>query len=186
MHRTGRHRGFSLIEGLLAASLLAVASGAMLLPFSAGAANNRTVVDQAAAVTLAEALIEEILAKPFYDPNTVTRLGAESGETRTTFDNIDDFHNYTERAGYMYNAANQRITDSSLSAYYRTVTVSYIYWPDQGTGSGPTALRVVVQVKSGNTVVFTLSRLVGRRNEQPVAGGVAVSRLDAAGPGGLA
>ncbi|MDD4889850.1 MAG: hypothetical protein PHU85_07945 [Phycisphaerae bacterium] len=153
--------------------MLAIASGAMLLPFSVGAANNTIVVDQAAAVNLAEALMEEILAKPFYDPNSTTRLGKESGETRTTMDNIDDYHGYAETAGHMTNAAGATITDPSLSLYYRTVTVAYVTWPGQDTsGSGVTAARVIVEVKANGQTIYKLTRLVGRRNELPVNGGV--------------
>jgi MSHA pilin protein MshD len=168
-----RRRGFSLLEGLLASAVLAFASAALLLPFSVGAANNALVVDQAAAVNLSEALMEEILAKPFYDPNSATRVGPETGESRTSFDNIDDYGGYTETAGNMTDAAGARIADPSLQSFYRTVTVTYVAWPGQNiAATGPTAIRVVVQVRANGQTVFTLTRLVGRRNELPMAGGV--------------
>lgn len=169
----GRRGGFSLLEGLLASGILAFAAAALLLPFSVGAANNTVVVDQAAAVNLGEALMEEILAKPFYDPNSATRVGPETGETRTSFDNIDDYDGYMETAGNMIDAAGNRIADASLASFHRSVTVTYVTWPGQNiAATGPTAARVVVRVRSNGQTVFTLTRLVGRRNELPTAGGV--------------
>jgi hypothetical protein len=155
-----------MIEGLLASAILAVAAAAMLFPFTVGAQNNSIVVDQAAAVNLAEALMEEILSKPFYDPQGASSPGPESGETnRSLFDNIDDYDNYSESAGAMVDSSGEAISDASLSTYGRSVDVSYTYVPGQDTGEDPTFATVTVTVTSGEKTVHTLTRLVSQRGE---------------------
>jgi len=171
--RAARRRGFTLIEGLLAAGILAAASAALILPFAVGAQNQNITSEHAVAVNLAEALLEEILSKPFYDPNSATRLGPEAGEaTRPQFDNIDDYNGYIESAGRLRDAQGARISDASLASYGRRVTVAYVYLPNQSHADPPTMVRVTVDVTRNGAAVYSLCRLIGRRNSQPLAGGV--------------
>jgi len=169
MRRTGGHRqGFTLAEGLLASTVLAVAAGAMLLPFTVGARNNTVVVRQAVAVSLAEALLEEILVKPFYDPDGPSNPGPEPGESgRDRFDNIDDYHDYTEAAGQLCDTTGSPITGASLAGYSRHATVNYLRLPGDPDDEDPTVVRVTVEVRRNGALVHRLSRLVGRRNESP-------------------
>ncbi|MCG3179275.1 MAG: hypothetical protein BIFFINMI_01609 [Phycisphaerae bacterium] len=161
-----RAGGFTLIEGLLASAVLAVAAGALLYPFTVGAQNNVIVVDQAAAVNLGESLMEEILTRNFHDPDGDSSPGPESGETsRLLFDNFDDYDGYTEGPGHMKDAAGTLISESSLSSYGRSVSVASIRLPDQPADADPNFVRVIVTVTSQGRTVCELTRLIGAGNE---------------------
>jgi len=97
-HICGR-RGFSLIEaaistvivGVMAAAALSVVGGA-----ARGAAREREWRQSQA---LASALLSEVMASAFSDPQGGAAFGIDTGETagaRGTFDDVDDFSGYTE------------------------------------------------------------------------------------------
>jgi hypothetical protein len=126
--------------------------------------------ETAVALSLGRQLLEEIAAKPYADPTDGTMtLGPESGETsRALFDNLDDYHNYTDRA----NSGTSTLTTldgSSLSVgggtqvYVRTVTVEYRTTPSGSSAASGDFARVLVRVTTptkGDKI--SLSRLVTR------------------------
>ena len=162
--RRQRQRGFSLIEGLLASGILAIAASALLLPFTVEAANNVLLTDHAAAVGLAEALMEEVLAKPFDDAGGPGGPGPEPGETgRAQFDNMDDYDGYSESAGQLRDASGALIADASLSMFARAASVTYVRLPGQDAGQLATFVRIIVQVSEGGRALHRVTRLAGRR-----------------------
>jgi general secretion pathway protein I len=61
--RQGRERGFSLLEVLVAFSILALSLGALLLVFSTGLRNTALAADYTRAVSLAESKLAEVGAR---------------------------------------------------------------------------------------------------------------------------
>ena len=161
-------RGFTLAEALLAATVLAIVSATAILPFLAGnqQVNEAAKLEQAAA--LGQALMEEILARPFADPNsTSVTPGPETGESsRNLFDNIDDFNGYSEAVGGVKNFKNAAVTAASTNGFWRQATVTYITFP--GLNQQPTDLnslvRIEVQVYYGTTLLIKLDRIATREN----------------------
>lgn len=97
--RWRRWGGFTLIETLIAAAILAVSVAAIAHAITAGHAQTEDSLHRARAVALAEAMLEEVLSKPYRDPSGATTIGPDSGETsRALFDNIDDYHGYPSKA----------------------------------------------------------------------------------------
>src|SRR5687767_1019001 len=87
--------GFTLIEALIAAVILAAAVGAMVAPMSATYIQSRTIKQTNIALSMAQQLLDEVVSKHFADPTdaSVVTLGPDSGESgRATFDNMDDYH----------------------------------------------------------------------------------------------
>ena len=80
-----RGRGFTLMEALLATAILAMAIFAITMPFSTAAASEQLDGRQTLAVALAQEMMEEILAKPFDDPNGASTPGPEPGDLRLPF-----------------------------------------------------------------------------------------------------
>jgi prepilin-type N-terminal cleavage/methylation domain-containing protein len=156
-------RGFSLIEAMVAVSVLGIAAASVLLPFISGAALRAEGVNRTLAARLASDLMEQILRLPFHDPNDETSysLGPESGD----FDNIDDYDGYTEPQGQVKDADGKlfSVNDSRYANFSRNVTCEYVYVPPQPAESDPAKcefIRITVQVDYSGKQMATIVRLV--------------------------
>ncbi|HKQ50612.1 MAG TPA: type II secretion system protein [Phycisphaerae bacterium] len=162
----GPRGGFTLVEALLATTVLAIVSASAALPFVAGVhqANEAARLEQA--VALGQALMEEILTRPVLDPTgRGATLGPESGETtRNLFDNIDDFHGYSEQSTGLRDYKNQAITDAALAGFWRDVTVQYVTFANQQTADTTGYAKVTVRVWDGTANVMTLTRIAARED----------------------
>jgi prepilin-type N-terminal cleavage/methylation domain-containing protein len=155
--------GFSLIEAMVAVSVLGIAAASVLLPFISGAALRAEGVNRTLAARLASDLMEQILRLPFHDPNDETSysLGPESGD----FDNIDDYDGYTEPQGQVKDADGKlfSVNDSRYANFSRNVTCEYVYVPPQPAESDPAKcefIRITVQVYFSGKQMATIVRLV--------------------------
>jgi Tfp pilus assembly protein PilV len=156
----GRAGGFTLFEALLAAVMLASVVAAILMPFTAGAQNEREDARQSLAVSLAQEMMEEILSKPYADPNGTSNPGPESGETsRSLYDNMDDYNGYSEAAGQIHSADGTLIADPAAADLSRYVTCAYVYVSGQDTSATPNFLQITVEVRKGSATVAKLTRL---------------------------
>ena len=147
--------GFTLIEALLASVVLAMVVGAVVMPFSTGAANTAQNARSTLAVNLAQDLMEEILAKPFSDPN-----GSEAGETgRSDWDDMDDYDGYSEAEGTIAGFDGVTVNDPASVALARSATVESVYVAGQDQSEEPTFLRITVDVRYHGEKVVSISRL---------------------------
>lgn len=88
-----RERGVTLIELVVAITIVAIAGTAVLSAMSAVTKRGADVMVQQQAVAVAEAYLEEILLKPVADPGgTVT--------TRSTFDKVDDYNGLSDTGAH--------------------------------------------------------------------------------------
>lgn len=161
-----RRGGFTLVEALLASTVLAIVAASASLPFSAGVQQANEAAKLECMVALGQALMEEILTHPLLDPtNRVAVPGPESGETtRDKFDNIDDYHGYTEQITGLKDYKNQSITDPSLTGLWRDVSVQYVTFAGQQASDTNSYAKIIVRVWNGNTVMLTLTRLAARED----------------------
>jgi len=161
-------RGFTLAEALLAATVLAVVGATAMWPFLAGVQQAAEAAKLEQAVALGQALMEEILARPFTDPNDKTNvLGPEPGESsRAQFDNIDDFHGLDELTAGLNNFTGNTITASSLAGFRRTVTVQYVSFAGLGQQAADinSFVRIEVRVFENGVPLVRLCRLATREN----------------------
>lgn len=157
--------GFTLAEALLAATVLAIVSASAALPFAAGVQGTTEAGRLQSGVELGEALMEEILARPFYAPGKPNFTpGSESGETRPTFNSIDDFHNFAEPQGDVRDYNNRKLTGPSEDGYYRCATVEIVSFSGQATGDTNSLVRVTVKVYRNSQLLVKLDRLVTRED----------------------
>ncbi len=163
---TPRHsaaQGFTLVEALLASVILAMAITAVTAPFTAAARNERADGRRTVAVCLANEIMEEIISKPFDDPDGKSAVGPESGEsTRSEFDNIDDYHRYEEKAGAIVDGTGTLAGDPLAGDLSRHVTTTYIYVSGQDMSDSPDFVRVEVTVRRKGLPLVTLTRLAYR------------------------
>ena len=156
-------RGFTLVEALLAAAILAMAIMAITAPFTAATRNEQADGRRTVAVSLASEIMEEIISKPFDDPDGASAVGPETGEsTRESFDNIDDYHGYRETAGNIVDGGGTLAGDPLAHDLSRQVTTTYIYVAGQDMAGSPDFIRVEVTVSRKGLPLVSLTRLAYR------------------------
>jgi prepilin-type N-terminal cleavage/methylation domain-containing protein len=137
----GTKRGFTLIEAMLAAVILAIAAAGVLLPFASGATVQADGTHRTMAAILAGDLLEQIVSKPF---------GA-----------ISTYSGYTESQGQVKDSAGNVFTDPAYAKFSRTVTCENVWVPPQAENLPTTVfIRVTVRVSYGGNELVRLTRLV--------------------------
>jgi len=155
------HSGFTLTESLMGVAILAMSITAITMPFTAGAQNELADARRTLATSLAQEMIEEILAKPFNDPEGTSDVGPEADETgRGEFDNVDDYHGYIETAGNITGLDGQAIDDPVAAGLSRGITATYVYVSGQSDGEVASFILITVDVDYHDATVVSLSRLV--------------------------
>jgi type II secretory pathway pseudopilin PulG len=122
--RARMRRAMTYVELLVSFAIIGTAVTASLKAISSYGLGARIAADRTVSLELATQLMAEINALPYVDSGGGTSLGIETGETlanRTTFDDIDDYDNYTEspptdRTGNVL---------SEYTGFRRAVTVVY-------------------------------------------------------------
>lgn len=166
-----RRAAFTLVEALLAATILSIVSAAAVLPFCAGTQQINEAARMQYAVALGEAMMEEVLARSFEDENTqvvayvgmgpgIIQLPAEPAPTgRTAFDSMLQFNGFTESAGNLKSYDEQVISDDEFQGYWRKVSVEYVTFPGQAVNDANRIIRIKVEVYRDTTLMMTLTRL---------------------------
>ncbi len=100
-----RQSGATLVELVITIVIISVAIAGVVGAFALIAGRSADPLNQTRAVELAQLYMDEILTQR-YDDNTPQggtppydgpcNIGPESGETRATFDDVDDYHNLTD------------------------------------------------------------------------------------------
>lgn len=153
----------------MATLIVSILLGVAMMTLSSARGAQAKLSQEAVAHMLAAELLGEITPLPYRDPNDVSVLGIELSEvltpqTRATFDDVDDYHNYSE-------SPPQNRNGNSLDAfadYRRSVRVQYVTDTDLTTAAaldgGIKCIRV--QVSRNGKVLATLSaiRTDGRGN----------------------
>ena len=112
-----RAPGFTLIEALIASAVLSFVVAALTQAITAGQMHTHTALHAGRAVQLAEAMLEEVLSKPWSDPQGGSGLGPDDGEAgRGDFDDIDDYHGFTEPAGSLSDATGSPTASGSSAS----------------------------------------------------------------------
>ncbi len=149
----------------MASTMLAMGASGVLLPFSVGAQNEQEDARRTLALYLGRELIEEIISKPFDDPQGSEARGPDAGESsRASFDNIDDYDGYED--GYdksisnIVGRNNETIDALAIEGLQREVVVRYIHVSGQDLGADPNFVRVEVKMKYMGDELLTIRRLV--------------------------
>jgi len=161
-------RGFTAVEALIAAAILAILTAAVSGALMAGRAQSKLARDTLSASFLAQTLMDEIMRLPFNDPLGNNTMGPEAGEVRATFDNVDDYSGYTDGPGNVADGSGvlHPIADLAGNAYpdayqgfVRTVTMSAVSSTPSGWGRTVTGLQVNVTVSKDGANLIVLQRI---------------------------
>lgn len=142
--RRVRQRGITLVELVISIAILAIALVGVTQLLTGGLGRSADTMLESRTVALAQAYLDEILGKRF-DENTrdsgvppcrnsagSTRLcsavlGPESGETRATYDDVDDFDGLDEGAGALDSSLRDALGNARAGFDNFRVTVSVRY-----------------------------------------------------------
>lgn len=152
-----RHAGVTLVELVVSIVIVGIGVVGVLLAMHQTVRHSADPIVLHQAVAIGEAYLEEILLKPFNDPD-----GVEPEPNRPLFDDVDDYNGLVDNGCLLpgQGACDQDGNPiAGLGAYNINVTVANV--GDLGpVGSRPPAaetLRVDVQVTGPNEVNVTVS-----------------------------
>jgi Tfp pilus assembly protein PilV len=161
-----RKRALTLFEAMLAASILAVVAVVASQAIVAGQMQTYDALHRQRALTLADSLIDEILRLPYDDPDGASTPGPESGETtRAAFDNIDDYHGFTEAgsltitAGTLMDATGTAYSDP-YQFFTQSVTVATSTQNVTALGGNIAGVLVTVTIADDNGQSWSLESFV--------------------------
>jgi MSHA pilin protein MshD len=180
---TPARRGFTMAEIVVSTAIIGVMIVAALDAVGMAARTRRLNADRLAGEALAQELMAEVMSMPYTDPESPGgAIGFDSGESsanRSTFDDVDDYHNYSatsvqSRSGDVY---------SGYTNWGQQVTVTYADRTTAAASGSDTGLkRITVTVTSPT---FETTQLIALRSNSgaleqtlPLAG-TAVSCLGA-------
>lgn len=126
-----RGRAFSLLEALVASSIIAVTTLALVSPFSLAASHQRLDADRTVGLALATQMMERLL---LLDYAQVLALDGHSETGRKITD-----------------AANQAMNDPTLDGFTRTIAAREVVMPLPGEGEGDAAVFCAATVTVTHT-----------------------------------
>lgn len=138
-------RGVTLVELIISIVIISVGLAGIIVVINRNVLSSADPMVQHQAVAIAEAYLEEILAKEFNDPD-----GTNVGETRATFDNVADYN------GLPDNVVRDQSGNAIAGLGQYTVTAQVVNQDLSGTGAA-NALLVTVTVTGPGNINFVLS-----------------------------
>ena len=162
---TNQHRGgFTLAEVLIASAILSFVTLGIVQAVSAGQSRTLDALKRSRAQALAEVLLEEILSKPYADPEGEAAIGPDTGEaTRSGFDNVDDYHGYLEAVNTLADHVGT-VYPSQYQAMERSVSVVAVTNSVADLGGDHAGLQVTVSVNEPSGRVWSVERFVPEPN----------------------
>ena len=152
-------RGLTLIECVLALTILPLAVTAVAYAIVAGQSQALEAIRRTRATVLAEAVMEEIVSLP-YESGSDASLGPEVGESsRDLFDSPNDFHGWSEAAGSVTDATGTAYPQP-MQRFSRSASCSVTSVSVSGFGAGIDGLEVTVTVSDNGEPVITLTRVI--------------------------
>ena len=153
-----RRSGFTLIESLIASVVLAIAVVGIAGALGASFKQTTVLDNDAAAIAIARALLEEVASKPFASSTASSKASAGNLD-RTTYTNVADYHGYHDQSTFTTLAGG---TLDVGTGYSRSVT--YTVPASVTVGSTTKSLndfgRITVTVSSPSGRNVTVSRLI--------------------------
>lgn len=154
-----RGRGFSLVEVAISIVIISVMYAAVLNTVAAARVTQIATTDQVRGHELANELIAQIVLLPYVDPQDAGEFGPGSVEGavgRAQFDDVDDYHKYTESP--------PMFTDGTampdLAGWTRAVTVQRVSASSLAAGNVETGAKLItVEVLRGSKTVAIAAAL---------------------------
>lgn len=149
-------RGFSLVEIVVSAVIVGVLLVAAMRTVGMSVFTQYKTAERIIGWSLADGLLAEILAKQYEEPGTTPQFGPDPGESttsKTTYDDVDDFHNWSESPPQYADGS----VMPDLTGWRRYVSVAWVGPTDldQTAISETGAKRISVSVEHNGSLVAT-------------------------------
>ena len=164
MNRSACRRGFTLVESMIAATILGAAIVGTMGPLLASTHQTQAMWENSTSLALARELLEEVAAMPYLDPDGTQRAGPRANQTtRQQYTSIGDYNGYKDTTNALASMEGTTLNIGAESTYTRGISVQYMTSVSGSSSvSGDYALvTVTVTTPSGTSV--TLSRMVTRQ-----------------------
>jgi MSHA pilin protein MshD len=129
--------GATLVELVVSIVILSISVTGVMMVIAQSTRASADPMIRTQATAIAQAYLEEILAQPLTDPAGGDSGGAEAGEVRATYDDVNDYQGLNDSSGAVDQAGN---AVPQLSAYNVAVAV------ESATLGGSPAQRIQVSV----------------------------------------
>jgi len=119
----GRRKGLTLVEGMISTVIISTMLVMVLNTFGSSVRAKKIRQAKSRGPALAQQLMAEILQADYADGDETPVFGreaSETGNTRNSFDDVDDYHNWSASPQEKDGTA-----IANLSGWNRTVTVQY-------------------------------------------------------------
>lgn len=143
-----KQTGATMVELIVSIVVISITVSGVLMVIANTAGNSAGAMVTAQARAIASAYMDEILAKALTDPSGTDTGGAEAGETRATFDDVNDYNGVSDTTGAVDQQGN---TVSGLEGYNVEVVVA-----DSTVNSDP-AQKITVTVSHDGITSLSLS-----------------------------
>jgi len=152
-------QGMTLLEVILMIVVLSVGLTGVLVYFIQGVKNSSNSQISTVAAVLAQDLMEEIKSKCWDETSTTTSpcggtvtpstIGADGGETRATYDDVDDYNGLSDSPP---EDSQGNSMPAAFNDYTRSVSVCYVASSDLNTCTGGTSnyKKITVTVSWGS------------------------------------
>ena len=161
------HQGTTLIELVMTIVIISVAIAGVVGAFSLIAGRSADPLNQTRAVALSQRYMDEILAKKFAEDSPVgggavascSVTGSESGESRSTWNDVDDYDEVTGETPSDY--WNSSVDDEPGYEQFKVdVSVICVNDPSTELGVDVVAKRIDITITdpSNNTYLFSAYR----------------------------
>ena len=147
-------RGFSLVELVMAIAVMGIVLAGAVALFSTTARHSADAMVQEQAQMVAEAYLDEILIKRFYDPDTDTVSPAPEGIGRGAYDNVCDYNNINGDGGAPGEAPRDQFGNAIAGLAVYTVQVTVTTAGVSITGVPPAPPDVTIDNSGGATRVL--------------------------------
>jgi prepilin-type N-terminal cleavage/methylation domain-containing protein len=161
-------RAFSLVEVVVATLIVGVMMVAAMNSLGAFIRGQQRMANQSRGWHLAQELASEILACLYEEPDETPQFGRESGESagvRTAYDDIDDYHGWTESPP----EARDGTPVAELVAWSRSVSVERVSLanPNLTVATDQGLKRITISVSFQNEIVAQLTALRAKAWQEP-------------------
>ncbi len=148
------------METMFAVTVLPFSVAALTQAEVSGQSHTYEAMHSSRAIALAESMIDEVLSKPYDDPDGDLTVGPDAGESsRDLFDAADDYDGLTEAAGAVQDQAGDDYPELYQN-FDRSVTTAYTTETFATLGGDHDGLTVTVTVTDTNGRTWTLSRFI--------------------------
>ena len=141
-----KRKGFSLVEAMIAVSIVTIAAGGVLLPFTTGMSMQQEGKKHTLAAKLASDKMEEIIASPFDQI-------------------VSTYNGYSEDDGEMEDWSGSELVGGLYSNYSREVECHYVYVDQQAGQESPIFILATVKVYYSQREIANITMLIGEYDE---------------------